>query len=671
MAENPRRAAFLELLGTEIRMFFRDRKTLLISIVLPAVLTPVLMFGSSKVMEMRVEKIAADTCRILLSGNAPDSVISAVSRAIIDGGGPVSLELTDDPDPALLDSGLVHAIVTAGVGRRPVPFVDVAYRADQDMSQAALDLVLSRLESLRDSARTAILARSGASWAPDSSLIRVEDLAPPGAREGSEFGRLAMFFVMILLLSGVSVAALDSIAGERERGSLETLLSTGLDRGVITASKLSAACAVGLMSALVQVADFALLAKLGFFEQNGGGVLPPASAFSPLLIVPVIPAAVFAAALVLFISAGASTFKEAQLKMLPALLAAAAPTLVTLFPGIGSAPAVRAVPVAGLAVSFREILSGRQDIAGMLLAALSTLSMAALLSWAAARAMSGEGIIRGSASPEPGPRMLGKRAFQVFGVIWAVNVITSMQMERLYDVRTSLLVGQLLILLAPAVYLSVKYRLPVRRVLRLRPPGPIAPLLALPCAAGGVILSSDLYRLASLALPAGERVLHDFGDTMTTGSSDPAGMLLLLCLIPGIVEEFAFRGVLMGSLAERRGWGPSGALFASALVFGMFHFLYFRIVPTAFIGLLAGMAVLRSGSLFTGMIWHASSNAFALLAARQAFDPGGLPAWGHAAAVVVVAGGLLLMGRGRFRPRSCPGRGRGWTGDRRGGKASA
>ena len=57
MAESPRRAAFLELLGTEIRMFFRDRKTLLISIVLPAVLTPVLMFGSSKVMEMRVEKI--------------------------------------------------------------------------------------------------------------------------------------------------------------------------------------------------------------------------------------------------------------------------------------------------------------------------------------------------------------------------------------------------------------------------------------------------------------------------------------------------------------------------------------------------------------------------------------------------------------------------------------
>lgn len=671
MPENPRWTAFLELLGAELRMLFRDRKTLLISIVLPAVLTPVLMFGSSKIAETREEEIAGDTCRIVLSGNAPDSVISAVSRAISSGGGPVSVSFADSPDPAQLDSGLVHAIVTADVRRRPVPVVDVAYRADMDISRAALDVILPRLESLRDSTREAVLARSGVSWAPDSAMIRVEDLAPPGAREGSDFGRLAMLFVMILLLSGVSVAALDSIAGERERGSLETLLSTGVDRGVITASKLAAACAVGLMSALVQAADFALLARFGFFETQGGGVLPPASAFSPLLLVPVIPAAIFAAALVLFVSAGASTFKEAQLKMFPALLAAAAPTLVTLFPGIGSAPVTRAVPVAGLAVSFREILSGRQDIPGLLLAALSTLSLAAILAWAVARAMSGEGVIRGSASPEPGPGMLGRRAFQVYGVIWAVNVITSMQMERLYDVRTSLLVGQFLILLAPAVYLAIRYRLPSRTVLRLRSPGLLAPLLALPCAAGGVILSSDLYRLASLLLPAGERVLHDFGETMTTGSTDLAGMILLYCLIPGIVEEFVFRGVLMGSLAERRGWGPHGALVASALVFGMFHFLYFRIVPTAFIGILAGLAVLRSGSLFTGMVWHAASNAVALLAAREAVEPVGLPLWGHAAAAVVVVGGLLLMGRGRVRLRAGRGRGPGSTGGRRGGTASA
>lgn len=671
MSENPRWAAFRELLCTELRMLFRDRKTLLISIVLPAVLTPVLMFGSSKVAELREEEIAGDTCRIVLSGNAPDSVLSAVYRAITDGGGPVSLELSDAPDPSLLDSGLVQAIVTADVGRRPVPVVDVAYRADLDMSRAALDIILPRLESLRDSSRTALLEQSGTSWAPDSAMIRIDDLAPPGAREGSGFGRFAMLFVMLLLLSGVSVAALDSIAGERERGSLETLLSTGVDRGVIAASKLSAACAVGLMSALVQAADLVLLAKLGFFETHGGGVLPPASAFSPLLLAPVVPAAVFAAALVLFVSAGASTFKEAQLKMLPALLAAAAPTIVTLFPGIGSAPAMRTVPVAGLAVSFREILSGRQDIPGLLLAALSTLSLAAILAGAAARAMSGEGIIRGSASPEPGPGMLGRRAFQVYGVIWAVNVITSMQMERLYDVRTSLLVGQFLILLAPAIYLSFRYRLPSRTVLRLRPPGMLAPFLAVPCAAGGVILSTDLYRLASLVLPAGERVLHDFGDTITTGSMDVAGMILLFCLIPGIVEEFVFRGVLMGSLAARRGWGPSGALVASALVFGMFHFLYFRIVPTAFIGLLAGLAVLRSGSLFTGMIWHAASNAAALLAARLAVEPGGLPLWGHAAAAVVVVGGLLLMGRGRIRLRAGRGRDPGRTAGRRGGMASA
>jgi membrane protease YdiL (CAAX protease family) len=206
-----------------------------------------------------------------------------------------------------------------------------------------------------------------------------------------------------------------------------------------------------------------------------------------------------------------------------------------------------------------------------------------------------------------------------------------------------------LILLLPALYAALRFGLPGTGALRLRLPRPTPLLVVIPCAAAGLILTTGLYELVSTVLPTGGRAVQSFGDAMLPGSVSMTELLLLYCILPGIVEEFVFRGVLMGSLGLRKGWGPAGAILASAVVFGMFHFLYFRIIPTAFIGVMVGIAVVRSDSLLTGMIWHASSNALALLAAHPSLgmdflvNPATVPAAAYPAAFAAVFLGLLLM----------------------------
>ncbi len=637
---------FPELFRNELRMLFRDRRTIFVSIVLPALLMPFLMGGSSWVMQLRERSLSEDSCLVIMTGNAPDPVMDAVEAAITDPSGRFSVERGSLIEAGtLLDSGTVQAVVSVSMGRRPVPSVDIRFREDFDRSRAAAGLILQRLEVMRDSVRGGMLAVRGASWTPDSAFVELRDTSPPGAAAGARVGRMAMFFAMIFLLSGVSVAALDSIAGERERGSLETLLASGVERSWIASAKLAAACAVGLTVVLVQVSDVLLLSRLGFFDMGSvSGIHLPAGLI-PILVLPLVSASLLAGSLVLYISASSASFKEAQLKMFPALLAGIVPALVTLFPGIEAGTAVMILPVAGAAIAVREALAGRTDVAGLVVSSLSMMAAAALLARATARALSREDILSPSQDHEPSPQLLAKRALPWFGVIWAVSVISSFQMEKISSVVTSLLVNEFLIILAPSLFLAIRFHLPARAVLRLKAPGTGPALMAIPCAVAGTILATDLYSLVSRILPAADRAVGDFSDALMPSGMGLPGLLLLFCILPGVVEEFAFRGVLMGSLGLKRGFGQVRALLVTALVFGMFHFLYFRIVPTAFIGVMTGLAVLLSGSLYTGMIWHTFSNAFAFVAAREGLDLASLPVGVHLLALAVVAGGLVFMAR--------------------------
>lgn len=93
-------------------------------------------------------------------------------------------------------------------------------------------------------------------------------------------------------------------------------------------------------------------------------------------------------------------------------------------------------------------------------------------------------------------------------------------------------------------------------------------------------------------------------------------LILLVCVLPGIVEEALMRGVVLSGL--RRRFSAPAAVVATALLFAAMHGSPWRFMPQLALGLAAGWLAVRSGSCWPGAVTHATYNAVVVASALPA-----------------------------------------------------
>ncbi len=93
------------------------------------------------------------------------------------------------------------------------------------------------------------------------------------------------------------------------------------------------------------------------------------------------------------------------------------------------------------------------------------------------------------------------------------------------------------------------------------------------------------------------------------------GLVLCAAVLPGIVEEALFRGVILTGL--RRHLSPAAAVLITALLFAALHLDPWRFLPQLTLGLLLGWWTLRSGSCWPAAVAHAVHNAIVLVVSRM------------------------------------------------------
>jgi membrane protease YdiL (CAAX protease family) len=152
-----------------------------------------------------------------------------------------------------------------------------------------------------------------------------------------------------------------------------------------------------------------------------------------------------------------------------------------------------------------------------------------------------------------------------------------------------------------------------------------------------------LVQTTARFLPVPEEVLRQFLEQLLPADAPTWKLLLLLVLLPAVVEELFFRGIVFSGLAGQR---TAVRVLVSALAFGLFHVSFFRLLPTTFLGVMLALTTLWSGSIFPAMAWHAANNGLAALVFDEVET---LPAWASAAAVPGLALALWLLWRGRRR----------------------
>lgn len=683
---------------TELRMMLRDRRTIILSIVLPILIMPVMMFFSHKQQAMRQHKLQASEFRVAVAGNEPDAARAWLERALTERAAPTEraagtknepparfrVVTVKDEDKAIengetdvlvaiaappapkdagaKDAGAKDAEAKAGSDdeARPdpeapvpgAPALEVRFRADKDTSTAARERLLALFRTLRASTRDTLLQTSGVGVkAADVGRVEESNVAKAGQVAGSTMGRMLTMLLMFFMMSGGAVVATDTLAGEKERGTLETLLTTAASRAEIITAKQLLVLSVALVITLIQVLNFAIYAGLKVIPVAPGFAASVTPVTVVLVLLLFLPVAALVSGALLYMSARAKSHKEAQLYFFPLMLCGVVPALAPFLPGISLRSAIAVVPIANVAVAVKEILTGTIDLPMILVAFAVTTAAAVGTAIASTKSLSAERLItandRDEADALGGPPLFARHVLTWFAVLWAVLFASSAWTEGKLGIRGQILLNLGVLFLGASILMLRRYRLPLRETLSLRAPHPLAWLATLIGAPAGLVAAVGLVQLVSVFLPVPPEMVKAFSKELMPPDMSFAELILFVAVLPGVIEEITFRGVLLSGLTRRL--SPVPRALAVGLIFGLFHVALFRIAPTAVLGVMLATVVLLTGSIFPAMLWHALNNGLALASGRYGYDLEQFGAARYVIATVVLALAFGILWRFRRR----------------------
>lgn len=619
----------------ELRETVRDRRTLLMMVVVPVLLYPVLLVVSEQILLFGQRRLASTAAPVAIVGDAPAELV-----ALVDSSAALRLvTISRSPEDALRDDAVAAVVVLGpeaeGEGTRTVALL---YDATSDQSlrgRRELSGVLNDWQDTLLARRLEARGLPGTFAAPvavaDSSVALPEEVG------GYTLGRILPLLLVVITLLGAFYPAIDLAAGEKERGTLETLLTAPVPAGAVVAGKFLTVALIGIVAAALNLGSMLLTFQTGVLQvasQIGLDVSLPLGSVI-IIFLTLIPLAVLFGALFLGLAVRSSSFKEAQNALTPVYMLVLIPAMLPLFPGIDFTPFMAVVPVAGVSFFFRDLMGGdaRLVTGFLVLASTAVYAVAALVF--AARAFGSEAVLFGNDGE--GAEVTGRGAvswwralvrpfrpgstpdaqsavFFVAGVavlfFWLGITLQIRLGER------GLLASEWLLLLVPALLFVRLGGFDPRATLSLRRPSGAGVAGALLLVAGATPLAWGIGWVQTFFLPIPWEILEGLEKLVTAQTPGRlAWLLLLLAVTPAVCEEFVFRGVLLGGTRTLATWR---VVLLNGVVFGAFHLSFetaIRFLPTAWLGIVISWAVLRTGSIWVGSLMHLLNNGTIVLLA--------------------------------------------------------
>jgi sodium transport system permease protein len=388
-------SAYLTVLVKELRENTRDRRTLISALLFGPLLPPILF---TALMVSSVERHRAGferpvTLAVRGAERAPELIQYLTAR-----GARIRVE-SRDPDQVRQDrrpAGLLLSIsedyAAALRAGRPATIALYGDSSDRDAVPdearvaAWLRAYGAGLGALR------LQARGIAPASANALSVDEVDWATPASRSAVLLGIVSYFLMFAALMGGLYVA-IDSTAGERERGSLEPLLTLPVRRAVLAVAKLSAAAVGMAVSLALAVLTFAICLRIVPLETLGmrANFGPLVAAQILLVVLPFVP---LGAALMLAVASYTRSYREAQTWLSVILLVPTLPIVFASVYGLAARPALIAVPSLGQHLLIQRLLRAEGlPLALWSLSAATTLVAAALLTWLVIRLWQREALL--------------------------------------------------------------------------------------------------------------------------------------------------------------------------------------------------------------------------------------------------------------------------------------
>jgi sodium transport system permease protein len=485
--------------------------------------------------------------------------------------------------------------------------------------------------------------------------VRGQDVATEQEVEGSTWSLIFPFLLVMMSLTGAFYPAVDLCAGEKERGTMETLLISPATRAEIVLGKFLTVMLASVLTAVLNLVSMGLtglvMARRGATlsmeptqQAAVAGLAPPTLQSAFWMVLLLLPLAAFFSAICVALAVLARSMKEGQYYMTPLYLVCLPLIFLTLVPDTRLNLFYSLVPVTGVALLLRALIMGDYASAATFflpVMAPTVLYACVALRWAIDQFQREEVLFREAERFSIGawlqhlvrdrqPMPTGGQATLCFSLILSASwfLMEYVSIQGIGPSPAAVAAGQCLIFIPP-VFMAVMLTSSPSRTLRLAWPAPRYLVLAGALALAVNPLVNELGQLVETWFPISSLVKQSLGQIMS-GSTSLWVALGVLALLPAICEEFAFRGFILSGLEDQR--RTRSAILLSALMFGFLHVLlslYQQLFNATLLGIVLGLLAVRSGSLLPGILFHFLNNALAVTqgARISRLESAGLVSW--------------------------------------------
>lgn len=658
------------LLKRELKDILRDKKTLFTMVVIPILLYPLLIIGMSVLMSAIMSSQAEKTYLVAFDTDTAvekefETIFSENQEEI-----GYQIEIVDTGD---YEEALDAEEIDAFVRETEEGSFTLNYLSAKDKSSTAVSALGTAFNIYRENLREQKIEDAGLDVEAMLNPISFqrEDLSSTEESVGNLIGSMMPFFIIVSILLGAIYPAIDVTAGEKERGTLETLLTLPVTNFEMIMSKFLAVSVIACVSAMLNV-----------FSMGGAMVFLVSSSMSSMADMNItihyetfIPGILFTLIVMVFFAllvtavcmctcVFAKSFKEANNYATPVMLIFMFGSYVTMIPDMELTAQTAAIPIVNVALMVEGLFQFSYNYGLFAIVLFSNVAYSLLAIMILGKIYNSEAVLfsEGLSSVKlfSGRKDIKEKQMPGFGDVILILCITLLLMFYVGSYAQikwgfgGVAIQQGIILLCPLIY-AWYMKADVKKLFSLKPVKPV-PLLGSVFMGVGAFLGAML--IGGLLIP----IFPDSAEGLTQLDNMlidvPVYLLILVvALMPAVGEELLFRGFVMGTLKNK--CKPVITILVTTLIFAAYHMSLIKMFTIGIVGLGLTLAAYQTGSIAASMCVHFINNLLSVLISKypeqlqkvvpilfkERLSVSDMLLLGAAAVICAAAGWFMIAGR--------------------------
>lgn len=610
----------------EITDILRDKKTILMMIVVPLILYPLMFLGSMALFSSILSASTSKAYTVALDGvNDPDTMKQYFKdneehfkyTFIIKEPG------EGETDADMLEAGTIDAYVAESVSDNH-PYFEIAYRASETDSQTAAGMVEKMLSKYRDELRSEAFIEQGLDEKAMMNPIGffMKDYSSNEENVGFLMGYILPFLLIVSILMGALYPAIDTTAGEKERGTLETLLTLPVNNMELITAKFLAVSTIAVAAAILNLLSMGgltafMASSMNMLSENMNVDLVSFIPSMGVTFICILVFALFASAVSLCSCIMAKSFKEAQNLTTPIMLIFLLGGMAGMIPSLELTEKTALIPVVNITLLIASIFKFHFDLSIIAIVLFSNIAYSALAVVIMTRLFSSEDIL--FADSAASFRIMEKRADikkgQIPGMgdlvlLFSILLLGLLFIGGLFAGKFGLwgVIMEQLMFLVITVFYGWYIKVDFKKLFHFNGfniRGLAGSVLAW---AGAYLILVLLSALLAAFFPenADNTALYDLW------GNNPVWLAVVSsALAPAICEEVMFRGFMLGTLENK--YSAVKAVILTGILFGAYHMSLNGLIIIGLLGIVQSYIVNRTKSIYLTMITHFINNLLAVL----------------------------------------------------------